>query len=156
MSPAITSLPPIDHDLELWLSLAAQWLTAIGTIGAVVAALYFSRSDRRPRLNVSGAIVRAFPVGARMTYPEGRPFVNLTATIVGRVPIKVLFPCWSIGIFQHRRILSQSPPDNAPHPVELTNHGQQHILTFPAEQFFGGWLYMREEIRKYRLPRLAI
>jgi hypothetical protein len=150
--------PSIDPTWWAWLEIGSEWLTAIGTIGAVIVSLYLSRRDRHPRLTISGAIVRSFAgdPGKQLQYSEGTPFVRLTATNTGYMAITVAAPCWRIGILR-RRILFQNPPATARFTEELTNHGQQRVVDFPAtEMFSNGWQFMREEIRKYRFPHLAI
>ncbi len=143
---------PLDPSAREWLDLAAEWLTAIGTVGAVIVALRLSRRDKKPCLTVIGAVHRYVEEG--QTYAEGVPLVVLTATNTGYVPVSVCSPCWRIGVFR-RKVLFQIAPKGFTQ-TELNTYGQRHSITFPASQFFEGWEVMREEIRRRRWPLLAI
>jgi len=46
----------LDPQVRQWLDIGAEYLTAVGTVGAVIVALYLSRKDRRETISVSAAI----------------------------------------------------------------------------------------------------
>ncbi len=71
-------------DQELWsfINSFAPWLSAVGTIAAVITSLYLARKDARINLKVSA--------GVRMLFVEGKGpgggsrFVSLDVTNAGR------------------------------------------------------------------------
>lgn len=138
-----------------FLDIGASLLSAAATFAAVVVALWLARQDRRPRLLVRAAVVRAVENGQQ--YADGIPSVYMTATNIGSPPIMVTSPCWRVGLVR-RKVLYQIPPDyplNTPLPKEL-GHGQQLSLRCEMEQFTSGLFNLLEEIRKHPVPALAL
>jgi len=50
------SLAILNPSTREWIDIATGAATAVGTVGAVIVALYLSRRERRPQLNVEAAI----------------------------------------------------------------------------------------------------
>jgi hypothetical protein len=71
----------LDPEIKQWLDIGAQYLTAVGTVGAVIVALYLSRKDRLEKISVSAAI--HYSPGPEQTLAESMRFYGLTATNVG-------------------------------------------------------------------------
>ena len=46
----------LDAGVRQWLDVVAEYLTAVGTVGAVIVALYLSGKDRREKVSVSAVI----------------------------------------------------------------------------------------------------
>ena len=136
-----------------WVDIVTECLTAVGTVGAVIVALYFSRQDRKPRLSVRGFVIRVVNDG--QTYNEGLFFVRITAVNTGLVPITVEMPCWRVGFFR-RKVLYQLPPGFPGSGGELARYGQTHTITFSQNEFLHGWTVLRDELSKRVFPRIAL
>lgn len=84
-------------DKELWQWVVEQvtnWLTAIGTVGAVVVSLYLARRDARVILEIGA--------GHRIMMPgvPGQPveeYISFSATNVGRRPATISYVGWRFG-----------------------------------------------------------
>src|SRR6266478_1972713 len=94
----------LNPEVRQWLDIGTSALSAIGTLLAVIAALYLSRADRRARIVVSAAIT--YLVRPGQTLAEGQRLYTLTATNVGLVTVTVTNLCWSVG-FLRRKVLYQ-------------------------------------------------
>ncbi|MGH8655769.1 MAG: hypothetical protein ACREYE_27930 [Gammaproteobacteria bacterium] len=106
---------------ETWvfLNTFADWVAAIGSISAVVVALYLARRDDQARLDI-GAGLRMLVLGAGLT-DEPEEVVTIRITNIGRRDVQVIGLGWRIGIFK-RRYLEQATsfnPLDTPLPVRL-------------------------------------
>ena len=142
---------PMSPDIREWIDIVTDVLTAVGTVGAVIVALYFSRRDRRQKLSVRAAIVINVPWGELIS--EGMKLVMQTATNTGFVPITVTSPCWRIGVLRRKVLYQIAPPRLA--TAELA-HGQVHAVTLQVPQFLSGWHNIRQEIAKHPFPRIGL
>ena len=148
----------MDESSYRLLDLVGSWLTAIGTIGAVVVALALARGQRKVRLRVS--------VGSRVLVAQGDPrpaeeldrYVSVRVTNVGRRPVLVTSLEWSFGIWPNKVYLHQIPgplPVSAQVPLEL-GEGQESAFLIPFEGE-AMWLNsMATELKEYPLSWLAL
>jgi hypothetical protein len=151
LRPLMSLIVTVSPDIREWIDIVTGGLTAVGTVGAVIVALYFSRRDRRQKLSVRASIIINVPWGGLFT--EGTKLVSLTATNTGFVPITVTSPCWRIGLLRPKVLYQSAPPGLG--MAELA-HGQVHAVAFQVSQFLSGWHYMRQEIAKYPYPALGL
>ena len=103
----------------------AQWLSAIGTVGAVIVALYLARKDGKPDLILHSGIKKI--VGPRWGPSDDRDYMHLSATNLGRNDVKITHLVWRIGFFRKERFLqipsqtqvSAGLPYKMPHAEEM-------------------------------------
>lgn len=76
-------------------TLASSIASSVGTIGAVVVALWLSRRDTKPRLTVRAAVHTAPEYGQR--YIDGRRFVLVKVSNIGLRDVQIGNLLWHIG-----------------------------------------------------------
>jgi hypothetical protein len=102
------------------------WLSAIGTLLAVIVSLYLSRQDSRIRLRVHVGIDKIEATGLKGLVAADSPdYLVITVTNVGRRPATVVSPNWKSRLVP-RKALFQLP--GAPQlsdriPIELPDGG---------------------------------
>jgi hypothetical protein len=135
-----------------WIDIVTGAATAVGTVGAVIVALYLSRRERRPRLNVEAAITLHPAWGDLIgDAPRG---VTARATNIGLVPISTSGFGWRIGFIRHS-FMHQIPPIGVSAAAKL-DYGEQKIIVFPFNGFFENWEPIRTAVSQRRFPRLAL
>lgn len=120
---------PETRDLLL---LLAEWFAAIGTLLAVVVALYLSSRDRLIRCLANSTIYSLLD-SSRNDSPE---FVVLTVTNIGTRSFTMTGMSWRTGIFK-RHYFFIVPPQNeytSRFPVRLID-GEQASIYIPIEAF---------------------
>jgi hypothetical protein len=145
----------LNPEIRQWLDIGTSALTGIGTLLAVVLALYLSRQDRRARMAVSAAITYLVQPG--QTLSEGQRLYTLTATNIGFVTVTVTNLCWSVGFFR-KTVLHQVRAqgwlgDTVPKELK---HGQYLAVSAPEGEYIDGLFHLLEQIRKHPIPRLAL
>lgn len=90
----------LNPDVRQWIDIVAECLTAVGTVGAVIVALYLSRKDRREKISVSPAI--HYSVGPEQTLAESIRLFGLTATNVGFATVTAQSLCCRVGVFRRK------------------------------------------------------
>jgi hypothetical protein len=118
----------------------ADWFSALGTIAAVVVALYLARKDARIRLRVRAGIRTMLQAGSKAR-PE---FLMLEATNIGRRPAQIVNIGMRDGIRirvspRHRLgvlmvVMPPNDPLSATVPTTITD-GQSASYYFPWPQF---------------------
>ena len=145
----------LNPEVRQWLDIGTSALSAIGTLLAVIVALYLSRRDRRARIVVSAAI--AYLVRPGQTFAEGQRLYSLRATNVGFVTVTVTNLCWRVG-FLRRKVLYQVRAEGwlgDAIPKEL-QHGQFLAVNTDEAEYIGGLFHLLEEIRKHPIPKLTL
>jgi hypothetical protein len=89
----------LDKDTYDLLMLAANWFAAVGTVGAVMVALYLSRRDYRHRVSITATDMHLFCEG-KNEIDDNNLYVIISATNNGRRPITLAYITWSIGFFK--------------------------------------------------------
>lgn len=115
----------LDQKIQVWVAIGT-WLSSLGTIAAVFAAIYLAKRVESVRLNVHVGLMEVV-VG------DGSPsqkHVGIDVTNVGERPITVSSVGWAIGKGRNRRLALQ--PLNSPHsvqyPIELAYGKTAHFL----------------------------
>jgi hypothetical protein len=147
----------LNPEIRQWLDIGAEYLTAVGTVGAVIVALYLSRKDRREKISVSVALHHF--VGPGQTMAESIPFFGVTATNVGFATLTVQSLCWRIGIFR-KKVLYMIPPMLEEWPTEqlpkTLRRGDWLTIRGPEQRFIDGLTPLLEEANKHPFPTLAL
>jgi len=145
----------VDPEVRQWHDVGAEYLTAVGTVGAVIVALYFSRKDRREKISVSAAI--HYSVGPEQTLAESTRLYGLTATNVGFATVTVQNLCWRVGVLRKKVLYVDTwglewPTES---PPKTLRRGDWLTVRLPQEQFIGGLTLLLEEVSKHPFPTLA-
>lgn len=110
-----------------------DWLTAIGTLLAVIVALYLARRDRSIRCIAESTIyvlIDSANVNAAAEY------VTITVTNIGTRVFTLRGVSWRLGIFKRQTYFLIPPPDaiSSRIPAKLTD-GEQASFHFPIAHF---------------------
>jgi hypothetical protein len=150
----------LDPEIRQWVDICAQYLTALGTIGAVVVALYLSGKDRREKISVSaaihygvgGALLKAAgPKQLEAIIPPGQTMAGsirvfgVTATNVGFATVTVQKLCWRVGIFS-KKVLHMLPLSGGEQPPKTLRRGDWLVNQGP----------LLELLDKHPVPSLAL
>lgn len=95
--------------LEDWkfINTFAPWLSAIGTLLAVVVSLYLAYTSRRQKLKPTASIMYMVTQGQKEEiYPK---YVWLRASNIGHTKVKVTNIGWNVGFFKKRTFLQTNP-----------------------------------------------
>jgi hypothetical protein len=146
----------LNPDVRQWIDIVAECLTAVGTVGAVIVALYLSRKDRREKISVSAAI--HYFVKPGQTLAEGIRLYGLTATNVGFATATVQNVCWRVGICRKKMLYVDTfglewPTET---PPKTLRRGDWLTVQFPEEQFIGGLTFLLKEVNEHPIPALAL
>jgi len=90
------------------INLALNALTSVGTLAAVVVALYLARQDRRDFLKASADIGRIGSMGQSLL--NGQEVVRVDITNLGKNPITITGFGWQIGIIRKKRFFQIHDP----------------------------------------------
>ncbi|SRR6266568_2863085 len=147
--------PLLNPEIRQWLDIGAECLTAVGTVGAVIVALYLSRKDRREKISVSAAI--HYLVGPEQTLADSIRLYGLKATNVGFATVTVQNLCWRVGVFRKKVLYVNTSGLEWPteRPPKTLRRGDWLTVQLPQEQFIGGLTFLLEEISKHPFPTLA-
>jgi hypothetical protein len=98
----------------------SNWLSAVGTIAAVVVSLWFASRSMRPRAKVRVGHRLVIETGARGKYPE---ILVFSIVNTGDRPIRITGIGWKLGVFRWRRQALQmhDARQSSPLPVELVH-----------------------------------
>ena len=110
----------LDQKIQVWMVIGT-WLAGLGTLAAVIVALYLSRRVEKVRLKVYAGL-REVILG------DGSPFqrhLGIGVTNLGERPVTVNTVGWAVGRRKQRRFALQ--PESGPYtnhyPIELA-HGK--------------------------------
>ena len=131
-----------------------DWISAIGTLGAVIIALYLARREHKPRAKVSAA----FSYYVYDTGIDNKPFaVSVSITNVGLVPIYLQECTMNIGknkrmAFldgEHRVERMLSPGEMYTHSLQY-EHIRQHFLKRYIKKYKTDIFFIDGSGRKYK------
>lgn len=108
-----------------WINAIAAISSAIGTIAAVIVALYLARRDEMLRLRASVAR------GDVISKIDSRSVVMINISNIGRRPVQITSLGWRIGFAKKRHYflkLDENDPDNHPLPNKLGDGDQAHYF----------------------------
>lgn len=123
-------------DQESWrfVNSFAPWLSAVGTLTAVVVALYLSQRDRRIHLRVRASLrVRFFRDGGQ---GSGDRFVSINISNRGRRATSVTALAFKFPTVCRGEMLPP-PAEGSPLPVKLED-GDEAAYLYPLEAFCAG------------------
>ena len=148
----------LDPEIRQWLDIGAEYLTAVGTVGAVIVALYLARKDRREKISVSAAIHHFVPPGR--TFAQSIRFYGLIATNVGFATLTVQKLCWHVGVFRKKvlYVIPPSPLDEWPTDLlpKTLRRGDWLTVQAPEQQFIDGLAPLLQEVSEHPFPTLAL
>jgi hypothetical protein len=110
----------LDQEIQIWVAVGT-WVAGIGTLAAVIVALYLARRVEKVRLKVY--------VGPRVVVlGDGTPFkkqIAFSVTNLGERPVTIESVGWVIGRGKGRRFAIQpvSGPFTSQYPIEIA-HGK--------------------------------
>jgi hypothetical protein len=109
-----------------------EWLTALGTLLAVVVALYLARRDKKIQASVSATVYRLLDP-TRQDSPE---FVTVTVTNVGTRSFTLSTIYWQTGVFKRTTYLMVIPVNeySSRFPLKLAD-GDQAMYSIPIDDF---------------------
>lgn len=110
----------LDQKIQLWVA-AGTWVSSIGTVAAVITALYLAKRVENVHLNVQVGLLQ-------VVIGDGSPFqeyVGINVTNLGERPVTVNSVGWAIGKGKKRKFAIQPlySPHSAQYPIELA-HGK--------------------------------
>lgn len=141
-------------DTLLWVTAIAESFSAIGTVAAVIVALWLARRDERLRLRirvvVGGIVTRGQPVAETAT----PPVLWIKVTNIGRRPAEVAAIGWQLGVVRRRRFVAIIDPDavSSRLPTRLEDGQVAHYMP-PLKPFVDT---MADEIRGHRWKALGL
>ena len=120
LSEKATFRMTLDQKIQVWVAIGT-WVAGLGTLAAVIVALYLSRRVEKVRLNVYAGL-REIILG------DGSPFQRhlcIGATNLGERPVIINTVGWAVGKGKKRRFAMQtvSGPYTQQYPIELA-HGK--------------------------------
>lgn len=126
------------------------WLSALGTVLAVVVALYLARRDNLIRLSVRASLRTQWVQGGGPGH--GDRFVSINVVNRGRRVATITGLGWRTGYFWRRgfcrrREFLQLPPFSTPIPTKLED-GDEAGYLFPIEHFLDGADDIATELRR--------
>ena len=135
-------------DWELYNSFS-NWLSAIGTLAAVIISLYLARRSGRPRASISVGHRIVIILGDKRMPPE---VIVFRIVNTGDRTIRVTNIGWRIGLWKKRyAIQGYDEAQSSPLPVELS-HGQEASWTVPLDAREEPWLqYFSHKMMKPNL-----
>lgn len=120
----------MDEEAFRFWTLIAQWLTAIGTVGAVVTALYLALRDEQVRLKVTANIKRGI-VLAPTPIPDDESTIEIKVTNVGRRAVVMTGINWRFGVINKRygsQLAHENPySDSLPQKLEEGEYASFYI-----------------------------
>jgi len=148
----------LNPEIRQWIDIGAESLTAIGTVGAVIVALWLSRREQRTKIAVSAAV--AHFVEPFQTFAESTELVTMTATNMGFSTVVVNSLCWRVGLLRRKvlYVALMQPmrwPTELP-PKVLNHHGDWLTVQMLKTQFVDGLFYLLKQISEHPLPLLAL
>ena len=127
-------------DKEAWrfINTFAPWFSAMGSLSAVITALYLAQRDRRINLRVRASIRIQFFIGGGPGH--GDEFVSVNIVNRGRRPAQITGIFWRVGIFKRSTFFHtvQTAPGSSALPVKLED-GDEAAFIYPVDAFFAGF-----------------
>lgn len=129
----------------------SSWLSAFGTIAAVIVALYLARIDKRVRLEVSAGIRLIVTPGVPGPHPE---YLAIRIVNIGHREVQVTNIGWKVGLLKKKLAVQTTIKDglSSDLPVRLKD-GQEASYCIPLNENTN-WLrdFVKDFLpNKYRL-----
>ena len=122
----------------------ANWLAAIGTIAAVVVALYLARRQDQPRVTLYAEVLSVwFAKGSE----KNREYLSIRAVNVGDRPVTISHLSLRFGLFRKLWVGVPTPDQevSSPFPTEIT-YGKEAAWLIPLEKSDFKW---RESVANF-------
>jgi hypothetical protein len=141
----------LDYETWRFINSFAPWLSALGTLTAVVVSLWLARRTERPRVRVRTAI--AHVVAER----SPGSVLQITATNLGGRPVTLQNLTWRTGVFRKREYV-QFPPDNiwSPRLPAKLDHGEYAMFILPLDGLPAEHDPIAKALSTASFPRLAV
>ena len=108
----------VARDAYDWSMLAAQWFSAVGTVGAVIVALFLAWRQNRVRLRVICNVSHVFSAVPGTIISETPLVIRVSATNIGQRDAVVESITWQVGWLKPRRFYQMPTPQSAyPYPL---------------------------------------
>jgi hypothetical protein len=122
-----------DHETWRFINSFAPWLSALGTLAAVILSLHLARRSERPRIRTR--ITLSTIVGERQPIAQGLKVLDFSVCNLGARPITVKNLCWQTGVLRKRHYIQIAPSNaySARMPVKL-DHGDTATFVFPLDE----------------------
>lgn len=120
--------------VELWtqdtwrfINSFAPWLSALGTLSAVLLSLHLARGDKMVRLEISAGHRLIVTPGTPGPWPE---YLSINIVNVGHRDAQVTNIGWKVGILRKRHAVQTTMPDgmSSPLPVRLRDGEEAKYL----------------------------
>ena len=125
----------IDPATKEWIQLALDALTAFGTVGAVLVALWLAGRGRMEKIR--GRAGERLIIQMGMRADEGTPIINIEVTNLTHRPVTISGIGWRVGILR-RQYFVQIPDYRDPLTFRLPtklDYGERANYNFPREEF---------------------
>lgn len=124
----------VAHDTYDVLALLAEWLSAIGTVGAVIVALWLAGRQNRVVAKVHVSVVNL--VGRGQSFSGSPEYFQIAVTNSGLRDLVVAGLTWRLGVFSRERVVvvPTDPPLSPRLPHRLSPGDTAHFL-FPVAMF---------------------
>ncbi len=122
----------LSQDTWRFINTFAPWLSAIGTILAVLVSLHLARRDRRIRLEVSAGHRIIVTPGVPGPYPE---YLSINIVNVGHRDAQITNVGWKVGILKKKYAVQTTIADgiSSPIPVRLKD-GEEAKYLIPLDE----------------------
>jgi len=129
-------VPRLDPVVKEWIELILNALTSLGTLAAVIVALYLASRERKDRIRARAG-ERAILNHPRQPN-DPLPVINIEVTNISVHPISVTSLGWTVGVFRKQHF-DQVPDWTDPLTFRLPTrleYGQSAHYNLPREEFF--------------------
>ncbi len=131
----------------------ANWLSAIGTLAAVLVTLWLVRRQDRPRLKVFASVSS---VWFAKNSPKNRKYLIITAVNIADRPASIRYLSLKFGLLRKEGV--EAPPDpeiSSSLPTEIT-YGQEAKWYIPLETNDRKWLNEVADYLMSQRPRVRV
>jgi hypothetical protein len=144
----------IDRETWRFVNTFAPWLSALGTLTAVIVSLYLARRSARLDVRVSAAIMRIVTVGMGGPQPE---FLQIRTVNHGGRDAVINGIGWRLLAIPRRHWIVLAPHNeySAKLPVKLS-FGEEAIFCYPTETFNRDAELLLRRVNDAWFPRLAM
>lgn len=142
----------LDQKTWTFINTFAPWLSAIGTLAAVLTSLWLAQRDWRVRLAVRASLRIQLIRGGGPGH--GDRFVSVNVINPGRRAVTVSGIGWRLGLLKRREFLV--PDYDGPTLPTKLEDGDEAAFLFPLDQFATGLLNALPRRAFMPLPRFRL
>ena len=129
-------MPRLDPVAKEWIELIFNALTSLGTLAAVIVALYLASRERKDKIRARARERTILNHPKRPNDPL--PVINVEVTNLSLHPVTVTSFGWTVGAFRKQHFV-QVPDWTDPLTFKLPTrlqYGESAHYNFPREEFF--------------------